>query len=328
MSDVIVLDVGHGNSAIVRSEGHHAIVDSPVGGLLLNTLEDLDVDKIQAVFISHADRDHLAGILALLCSPKIHVERVFVNPDSQKKTKTWYDFLDAVSVAERNGSCVVETSLTTTTPGQVELGSVFIDIVTPSSALALKGVGQPDEHGRPITSNSLSAALSIKVGSDSGLLLAGDLDEIGLDDAIKHKAHLQAGVLVYPHHGGLPGASADSSGFFAKLLSQVQPETVIFSNGRGRHDNPQPEIVDAVLKEQCKIACTQLSKLCCGDISDHTQDHLEPIRSHGRRDAQSCAGSISINLGGGARRIVELEALHREFVDTSVPSPLCRRQPH
>lgn len=324
MSDVIILDVGHGNSAIVRSEGHHAIVDSPVGGLLINTLEDLDIDKVQAVFISHADRDHLAGILALLTSPNIHVERVFVNPDSQKKTKIWRDFLAAVRVAERQGGCVVETSLTTTTPGRVELGSVLINIVTPSSALSLAGVGGRDEHNRHITSNSLSAALGIKVGSDRGLLLAGDLDEIGLDDAIKHEADLQAGVLVYPHHGGLPGASSSSSSFSAKLLSQVQPETVIFSNGRGLHDNPRPEVVDAVLNEQCTIACTQLSKRCCADDTENAQNHLERIRSRGLRDAQSCAGSISIKLGGGARRIVEAEIRHREFIDTSVPSPLCR----
>lgn len=43
MNEVIILDVGHGNSAVVSSEGDLAIVDSPTGGLLLNTLEHLPI---------------------------------------------------------------------------------------------------------------------------------------------------------------------------------------------------------------------------------------------------------------------------------------------
>ncbi|MEO0419076.1 MAG: MBL fold metallo-hydrolase [Pseudomonadota bacterium] len=322
MSDVVILDVAHGNCALVRSTGAHCVIDAPTGALLLNTLEDLGVSCVEVAFISHADKDHIAGIIGLLSSKTIKLKRLFLNPDSQKQTKIWRHLLAAVKVAERHGSCEVITSLTTTMPGQVSIGEVSVHVEAPSASFALAGSGSKDAKGRSITSNSISAVLRLKFGDRPSVLLTGDLDEIGLDDAIEHDSDLSAETMVFPHHGGLPNSS-DTSAFVNKIMDAVAPGMVIFSNGREMHNNPRSEVLQPVLKMGCGIACTQLAKRChktplFGDA------HLEVHRAQGQLSGASCGGSMTIELANSARRIVSAHNAHQAFIDENVAAPMCR----
>ncbi len=323
MTSVILLDVGHGNCTIVRAGAATAVIDCPTGELLLHTLADLKISNIAVAIISHADKDHIAGIISLLTDDEFQVERVYVNPDGRRMTETWRDFRAALQVAERKGTCKVMTSLSTTTPGTITLDEITITVVSPSAVLALTAVGGETLNGRAVTANTLSGALRIDTsGAGSGVLLAGDMDEIGLDDAIAAGADLSANVLVFPHHGGRPG-SADPIVFASKLLDAVKPQSVIFSNGRGRHDNPRPEIVGSACDRGCAIACTQLSERCQATAVDAT-GHLEAVRAHGRRAGACCAGSVILTLGPAAVRDPGAEERHQSFITREVATPMCR----
>lgn len=322
MTKVILLDVGHGNCAIVRSGRATAVIDCPTGSILLDTLRDLGVGIVETAIISHADKDHIAGILSLLTSRTIKVERIYVNPDSQKRTKIWEDFRVAAAVAEQTGDCDVVTSLSTTTPGTVPVGNATISVLSPSVALTLAGVGGKTTSGRAVTANTLSGVLRISVGGGAGLLLAADMDEVGLDEALAAQTNLGSDVLVFPHHGGLPG-TADVDDFVAKIMKAVEPRTVVFSNGRGRHDNPRPEIVEPVRVSGCAIACTQLSTRCRAEPTSE-RDHLEPIRASGWKSGASCAGSMTFTLASEVERNPAGLRSHAAFIASEVTSPMCR----
>src|SRR3546814_10461900 len=103
-----------------------AVIDCPIGSLLLDTLHDMEITIVSAAFISHADKDHIACILSLLTSDRVHVQRVYVNLDSQRRTRIRNDFRVAVAVAERNGGCEVITSLSSTMQGRIEIGKSHI----------------------------------------------------------------------------------------------------------------------------------------------------------------------------------------------------------
>lgn len=315
----MVLDVGHGNCAVVHSGDQVAVIDAPLGSLLLDTLRDFGVTRVQAAFISHADSDHLGGIVALLTSADIQVDTIYVNPDSNKRSQLWEAFRAAVHVAERGGTCVVRTSLSTTEPGTVLIGKAQVRVVSPSASLALTGVGGRTANGHAVSANSLSAALCVETVAGAGVLLAGDMDALALDDALQSDADLSADILVYPHHGGSP--RGDAAAFTGKLIEAVKPHSVLFSNGRTRHENPQRLIVDAVLDRGCAVACTQLAH-ACSDL-DLGSEHLEPMRAHGRQAGHSCAGSITLALSPGARRLKHPATAHRSFVATRVISPMC-----
>ena len=51
MSDVLLLDVGHGNCTIVYDEGAVAVIDAPTGSALLETLEGLGVTHVDYAIV-------------------------------------------------------------------------------------------------------------------------------------------------------------------------------------------------------------------------------------------------------------------------------------
>jgi competence protein ComEC len=324
VTSVVLLDVGHGNCAIVRSGDATAVVDCPTGSILLDTLIDLGVEVVEVAIISHADKDHIAGILSLLSSTRIRVGKVYVNPDSQKRTKVWRDFRVAVADAERTGDFEVILALSTVFPGVLTIGDATLRVLSPSSRLAATAVGGETLSGKTVTSNTLSGVLRVDAGDKPGVLLAGDMDDISLDDALDMGQDLSAEVLVFPHHGGLPGGT-DPDHFADRLLSSVNPTTVIFSNGRNRHDNPKPQMVKAAAGRGCTVGCSELSARChATPISSN--EHLEPLRALGRASGSSCAGSMTFVIGDPIRRLPEMAERHARFVADHVSTPMCRHE--
>ena len=297
--------------------------------MLLDTLDDLGIDKVETAIISHADKDHIAGILSLLSSEPVRVARVFVNPDGQKATRVWHDFRVAVADAELRGTVEVITSLSTTVPGTIAVGQAEIAVLSPSAALAITGVGGrvPTPGGTPtsgktVTANTLSGVLRVRTEESGSMLLAADMDEVSLDAAMAANTDLSADVLVFPHHGGLPG-NADPGAFAKRLIQAVKPKSVIFSNGRGGHDTPRPEIVKAACDHSCSVACTQLATQCHA-ASVRENGCLEDLRAHGRDRGACCAGSMTFALSPDAARIPGMAERHQEFITQEVASPMCR----
>lgn len=325
MSDMLILDVAHGNCAIVHNAGAVAVIDAPVGSAVLDTLDQLGVTHIEHALISHSDADHLTGILALLTSDRVTIGHLYLNPDADKASAAWRDLIAAVRVASRNNETRTITSLSVSTPGVLAVGDISITVVSPSEALAISAVGGRSPDGKPNSANTLSAVIKVERNPDVGVLLAGDLDATGLKDVVASGAKLTASALVYPHHGGLPGAGKPTD-FVQELLSLVAPVQVFVSNGRNKHANPRSEIVEAIINRGCSLACTQLAK-ACGDPVAGT--HLEKWPAAGRDTRHSCAGTISLTLeAGGAVRDRAIEAAFRKFVANHVPRAMCARTKH
>src|SRR6185436_11845015 len=73
LAELTILDVGHGNCAVLRDDRGAVIVDTGVGVTLLEFLEQCGITAIDAVLISHSDSDHVAGLIKLLSQPHIEV---------------------------------------------------------------------------------------------------------------------------------------------------------------------------------------------------------------------------------------------------------------
>ena len=107
----------------------------------------------------------------------------------------------------------------------------------------------------------MSAAIRVCFSPTATVLLGGDIDFACLDEW-RTRGGPRAHILVFPHHGGLPGdASPDEAALFAhQLAAMVQPEIVVFSIHAKRFGLPRDEIVRAVLKAvgNVRFLCTQL----------------------------------------------------------------------
>jgi competence protein ComEC len=69
--------------------------------------------------LSHADKDHMGGAIALLSHPELSVGKLWFNPDSAKETAIWDDLRAIAYEKHRSGMLEVSTAL--------NAGSRFID---------------------------------------------------------------------------------------------------------------------------------------------------------------------------------------------------------
>ena len=320
-----ILDVGHGSCAvIIAGETDVVVIDVGRRSALLEFLAQQKIRRIRTVYLSHADQDHIGARVGLLASTEVSVDKVVVNSDSTKNTKVWDDL--AYELNSAHGAGTLEFSVGLVSGDGEDLNEVEIRVLGPSRYLATKGVGGTDRSGRRITSNSISAVLRVSVSGQHVAILPADVDGVGLDDLLHQRADLRASIVVYPHHGGRPGAEAVRP-FAEMLIRATTPTVVVFSIGRGRYGTPNPETV-RVLREvlpDVRIVCTQLSEHCSGRIPSGSPEHLSNAFALGSADRTCCGGTIVIPLDE-AGDLEPKQADHTDFIRSNVETPLCLQE--
>jgi beta-lactamase superfamily II metal-dependent hydrolase len=320
---VAVIDVGHGNSTVLRDTSETIIVDCGARGSgLLEFLKKEGIQKINSVFLSHADQDHIGGLVTLLSCNEFVIESVYVNSDSSKGTAMWDDLAYELSQLNANGKMKYQVGITNGL-GTLRWNSISLNVVGPTGYLTSKGVGSTDRQGRTITSNSISASFQIVWKERVIGFLAGDIDQVGLDDLVDHKIKFASPLLVFPHHGG-NNEGYDNVSFAKQLCELTNPEIVIFSMGRNKHDNPRPEVVGAVrnVVKGVRVSCTQLSKNCAKILPSISSPHLLDLFSRGKEKNECCSGTFLIKLGDDIEYLPEINS-HKEFIAKFTTTPLC-----
>ncbi len=192
-----------------------SIVDGGRRDALVRFLLDRGITSVDSVIVSHADADHCGGISLLLADPRFQVGEVLVNPDP-RQTGTWSDFLSVMRDARERGTRF-RLDLNGIDAADIRCGESRLEVLAPSQDLAARTVVGSTAGGRRVGANAMSAVVRVWAGETPRLLLTGDIDQIGLDDLIDHHPELNADVLVFPHHGGLP-RDADTAAFAVALL--------------------------------------------------------------------------------------------------------------
>lgn len=321
-----ILDVGHGNSAVLIDDGNVTVIDAGPGSALLEYLKQEGVSRIDVILISHADQDHIAGLIGVLASEEFEIGIVRLNSDASKGSKIWDDLQDALDTSHTAGALDFNVALTVRDTGAFDQGAVHIQILSPSLYIAGKGPGSTDRKGRPLTSNSVSAVIRLSRDGRPIALFPGDMDDVGLDNLAESGEDCSAPILVFPHHGGRPGSS-DMEAFARRLSEMVGPRFVIFSIGRGKHNTPQPEIVASVRNTLpgVHIACTQLSERCAKDTPASEPQHLAPNFAQGKQSGRCCGGTIVVELNDPELTILPLAEDHLTFINLHAETALCQR---
>lgn len=322
---VSILDVGHGNCAVLIDD-KVVVIDAGPGTTLLDFLEKEGIKQVAVVLISHADEDHVKGLVSLLESQTVALHTIRINSDALKASPTWNDLTFLLDEANKAGKLRFDVGLTTNQTGEFDTTAIKIEILAPSPGLAAKGPGSKDHKGRKLTTNSNSAVVRLLRDGKPLLLLPGDIDEIGLANLLESTSDISAEIAVFPHHGG-GSASTDLSTFATSFCNAGKPEKLIFSIGRGKYDTPSPEIVAAVrsMAPKIRILCTQLSKHCASQLPGPDPIHLSGKVSKGREFRRCCAGTISLTLAGKEASIFPPLEAHVAFIARSAPTALCMR---
>ena len=319
------IDVSHGSSAVLVDSGQVVVFDAGPGSGLLEFLRSKGISRIDTIVLSHADTDHIKGLLALLPEPGIGVGEVRVNSNSLKDTKWWDDLLWELNKRKRDGTIDLHIELTTSDTGAFDTSNVNFEIIAPSPYIAGRGAGGRDRRRRLLTSNSVSAVIRVMTDGRPVALLPGDIDNVGLCNIEEDGRDMSAQIASFPHHGGKPGHHPEGK-FVRQFCRLCRPDVVVFSIGRGQHGTPRREIVEMLLRSlpQVRILCTQLSESCADQLPTTSPAHLCKEFALGRDERKCCAGTVVVDLTGGIPRVMPDQSTHTDFVKKHAPTALCR----
>ncbi len=220
--EIIFLDVGQGDSTLIRLPGRKEILVDGGGTpfsefdtgkrTVVPALKALGIDELEMVIASHADTDHIEGLTSVLNTMK--VQRLIIGvaaPDAPV-------FQSLIAAAERHHVEVLQVvrgeSLT--------LGEARLDILNPSR--------HPSEEN-----NANSVAFVLNYNNIPKALLMGDMP-IEMETEI---AFPDVDIVMAGHHGS-KGSTSEA------LLKATSPETIVLSYGRNTYKHPNQELMQRI----------------------------------------------------------------------------------
>lgn len=178
--EVAVLNVGQADAILLHTKEHNVIIDcgeKDDGDELVQYLADRGIQKIDYIFITHFDKDHVGGFPELVGS--IAAEEVIV-PNYEGTNSEYKKYV--ASVEENNLSV---TKLTE------DMTLVLDDVLFEVSPPQKKSYAEGD--------NDFSLAVSVTHG-DNSFLFTGDAEEERISEIVK-KFGREYDFLKVPHHG-------------------------------------------------------------------------------------------------------------------------------
>src|ERR1700722_17755352 len=124
-----VLDVGHGSCAILAEAGRIVVFDAGPKSGLLEFLLQHQIDKIDLLMISHADSDHIEGLISILGTNAIAVKMVRLNTDSLKGSDLWADLIFKIHYLHKQGKNDFSPALTENDSGKFNSFEVSLEII-------------------------------------------------------------------------------------------------------------------------------------------------------------------------------------------------------
>lgn len=313
MPRLVFLDVGHGSCAIAYAGKEAIMFDIPPGMAVLKFLRSRGIAVIRHLVVSHADKDHLGGVAAVLASG-VRIDKVWVLDDQENQTQHYLHLRKAFAGARKEGNRSLGRGFPHSEQGPAIWGGLEVEWLGPN---------HEDRMG-PGDRNSLSvvARLIQRFGKEvRGLaLLPGDLTWQGFERLDKGR-DWRAEWLAVPHHGGLGGSRSETVTLMDSLLDLTEAQSVFFSFGRDRYGLPIPEVVRRVRERSVRVRCSQLSRRC--------SEHLPQVRSQTgivaqgaqRKPLHCCAGSVVIEAGEGP--LLWHGAVDHDALVATLASPLC-----
>ncbi len=228
------IDVGQGDSTLVRCDGHYMLVDggdSKKSDLMYAYLKKRGISYLDYMVATHPDADHIGGLAGALNYAQVGTAFC---PVTQHDTKTFGSF---VKYLGKQGKSV-------TVPycgEQFSLGSASVTVLGP--------VRPGDE------SNNDSIVLRIVYGKTS-FLLTGDAEIEEENDILCTVPGIRSTVLKVGHHG----SNSSTSYWF---LRTVAPEYAVISVGAGNsYGHPTENTLSRLRDAGAKVFRTDLQ----GDI--------------------------------------------------------------
>lgn len=222
------VSVGKGDAIIIQAEGCTALIDTGKGyacGKLRRAFEELGIERLDAVFVTHVDSDHIEG-LQFIAQSGIQVDKWYASGYffEYKEKKHPIRKIDREPAWLYAGDCVV-------------IGDATFTVLAPLT----KNEDDEDE-------NSLVMMLTT---SDGRILLTGDMEHGEEAALLDTDADLTCNILKVSNHGD---GDATSGAFIARASAEC---AVISTDSYEKPDTPDPGVIAALKNSGADVLITQ-----------------------------------------------------------------------
>lgn len=203
-------DVGQGDAVIIRSQGKVLLYDTGESPeKLTECLQALRIEKLDLVAVSHFDKDHVGGLLAL----SGNVERILSAKSSQENFQVFEPLI-------KSGAKYSELSF----GDSFSFGDFDVQVIYPRR---VEGDGGNNE------------SLVLYFQGPFRILLLGDLGKTGQEEIMRLGIIENIDVLKIAHHG--------SKDFSEKLNTRLAPKIALIGVGAGNtYGHPTIELLDSL----------------------------------------------------------------------------------
>lgn len=222
---ITALYVGQGDCSVITTEENHAVLidcgssskKDVSGSVILPFLKSSGINRIDMIFLSHADGDHVSGLSALLSDRSVNVGMVCVSYSAETR-REWNEVAE---LAEKAGVPLLNLK----TGDTARTGGLTFEVLSPSEQLP----ADADKNERSMVIRMECGAFSALFTGDIGGLAESVITEMGDKPDCDY--------LKCPHHG-----SKYSSG--ENFLQSVTPALTVISAGRNNsYGHPAPETI-------------------------------------------------------------------------------------
>ena len=218
------IDVGQGDSHLIKApSGRYFLVDAGDNSrqdsgkdIIVPFLHHSGVSKLDALIITHPDKDHFGGALSLL--KMFPVKELWTSDCSMKESKP--DWQQVLSEARKRN---------------IPIRNIHRGILWKENYFEMRTIHPRNDVC--VEANEGSITLRLK-GLGHSVVLTGDLTVKGEKEIMKTDAYLKSDVLKLGHHGSKTSSSV-------QFLNAVSPTYAIIPSGRkNKFRHPHKQVTD------------------------------------------------------------------------------------
>lgn len=237
---LVMLDVGQGDCFVFFNDNNNVYIfdggSTSVKGVgekrIIPYLKSQGVKKVEGIFVSHPDEDHMNGIEELLeksVKECIKIEHLYI-----------YDGL--IDSEDYAGIFASAKELEVDVHGIKQKDKICDKSLQIECLYPQKGISEENK-------NDLSLVMRLQYG-DFVFLETGDIESDKEEEIVDSNSRKKADVLKVAHHGS-------SSSTSKQFLEWAAPDIALISAGKdNRYGHPHSETIEILEKHQIRIYCT------------------------------------------------------------------------
>lgn len=263
------LDVGHGDCVVIRFREERQVRTIVVdgggpsrSGELLSYLLRSMISEIDLLVATHADRNHIAGLLPVVESERITVHN-FWGPGSHStkpsvpglrlSDERAYQRLYSRVCQRLRAENVLCPTRGTPLPGLFSEATVVVLNPTAPNLLAPLGGDAQPRNAEEFSGKQDEQAMVLFVEAHDIRILLGSDGQVGFWSEAASSADLarflDVNIFKVPGYGRAPG--------FSPASRALRTEYAVFSLGAAEDKEPAPEVLAACAAAEAEVLCTQ-----------------------------------------------------------------------